>query len=271
MQHALRGPLAPFGPLARYSYLVRQLVWRDLSAKFRRSSLGMLWIVLSPLMLLAGYTLVFGVLLQARWGGAGSSLEFALVLYSGLIFYTFFSEVIGRSPGLIHANQPYVKKMVFPLEVLNWSALLSASVNFLVGLLSWMVFCLFVKKGLPVSILWLPLVFVPFALFTLGCSWLLSGYAVFHPDAEHVVPIVLLLLMFLSPLFFPVEALPEQFRAVLQFNPLSYVLEEGRAVLIGGRAPDMTVVAIGWVVGLLVAWLGYASFMGNREGFSDAI
>src|SRR5690606_41949952 len=97
MQHALRGPLAPFGPLARYSYLVRQLVWRDLSAKFRRSSLGMLWIVLSPLMLLAGYILVFGVLLQARWGGAGSSLEFALVLYSGLIFYTFFRVVYGWS------------------------------------------------------------------------------------------------------------------------------------------------------------------------------
>src|SRR5690606_15655936 len=176
MQQVFRGPLLPYGPLVRYGYLVRQLVWRDLSGKFRRSSLGMLWIVLSPLMLLAGYTLVFGVLLKARWGGAGSSLEFALVLYAGLIFYTFFSEVIGRSSGLIHANQPYVKKMVFPLEVLNWSTLLSAAVNFLVGLLSWMVFCLLVKKGLPASILWLPLVFVPFALFTLGCSWLLSGY-----------------------------------------------------------------------------------------------
>jgi len=271
MQSQFYGPLAPFKSLTKYTYLIRQLVRRDINGKFRRSSLGLLWMVLNPLLLLAGYTLVFGVLLKARWGGAGTSTEFALVLYSGLIFYNFFSEVIARAPSLIYSNQPYVKKMVFPLEVLNWSAMLSACVNFLVSLLTWAVFCLFVKGGLPWSVLWLPVVFLPFALFTLGCSWLLSAYAVYHPDAEHIVPILLLLLMFLSPLFFSADSLPENFRAVLQYNPLSYVLEEGRAVLIGGRSPNFSVVAIGSIVSVLVAWLGFISFMGNREGFSDAL
>lgn len=264
-------PLDPFLALAKYRYLVRQLVKKELTTKFRRSALGFVWIVLSPLLLLGGYTLVFGVLMKARWGGAGTSSEFALVLFSGLIFYNFFGEVIAKSPALIYGNQPYVKKMVFPLEVLNWSVVLSASVNFVIGLLTWIIFCLVVKKSLPVTILWLPVVFVPFALFTLGCSWLLSGYSVFHPDAEHVVPIVLLLMMFLSPLFFPVESLPENFRAVIHYNPLTYVLEEARGVMIGERAPDGTVIAIGTAVGVAVAWLGYASFVGNREGFADAV
>lgn len=260
-----------FAPLIKYGYLIRQLVRRDLNGKFRRSTLGLAWMVLNPLLLLAGYTLVFGVLLKARWGGAGTSMEFALVLYSGLIFYNFFAEVIGRSPGLIYNNQPYVKKMLFPLEVLNWSVVLSASINFFISLMTWVVFALLVKKGVPMTIFWMPLVFAPFAIFTLGCSWLLSGYSVFHPDAEHVIPIVLLLMMFLSPLFFPVESLPENFRGILHFNPLSYVLEEGRGILIGNRAPNPLILASGWILSLLVAWLGHASFMGNREGFADAL
>lgn len=269
--HSNPTPLDPFLALANYRYLVRQLVKKELTTKFRRSALGFLWMVLSPLLLLGGYTLVFGVLMKARWGGAGTSGEFALVLFSGLIFYNFFGEVIAKSPSLIYGNQPYVKKMVFPLEVLNWSAVLSASVNFAIGLLTWIIFCLVVKKSLPATILWLPVVFIPFALFTLGCSWLLSGYSVFHPDAEHVVPIVLLLMMFLSPLFFPVESLPENFRSVIQYNPLTYVLEEARGVMIGGRAPDGLTVAVGSAVAVAMAWLGYASFTGNREGFADAV
>jgi len=264
-------PWAPFVPLLKYGYLIRQLVMRDLNGKFRRSTLGLAWMVLSPLLLLAGYTLVFGVLMKSRWGGAGTSMEFALVLYSGLIFYNFFADVIGRSPSLIYGNQPYVKKMVFPLETLSWSVVLSASINFVISLATWIAFALAVKKTVPLTILWMPLVFAPFAIFTLGCSWLLSGYSVFHPDAEHIIPIVLLLMMFVSPLFFPVESMPENFRGWLHFNPLSYVLEEGRGILIGDRAPSAKVLCAGWVVSILVAWLGYASFMGNREGFSDAI
>ncbi len=250
---------------------MRQLVKKELTTKFRRSALGFLWMVLSPLLLLGGYTLVFGVLMKARWGGAGTSGEFALVSSPASSSTIFSARSWRNPPTLIYGNQPYVKKMVFPLEVLNWSVVLSASVNFLIGLLTWVVFCLVVKKSLPVTILWLPVVFVPFALFTLGVSWLLSGYSVFHPDAEHVVPIVLLLMMFLSPLFFPVESLPENFRAVIHYNPLTYVLEEARGVMIGGRAPDAMTVGVGTAVGLAMAWLGYASFTGNREGFADAV
>ncbi len=260
-----------FGPLFQHRYLLQQLVQREIYGKYKRSRYGLLWIFVQPLLLLLGYTLVFGVFLKARWGGAGSSTEFALVLFSGLIFYNFFGEVISRSPGLVHSNEPFVKKMVFPLHVLNWSVVAAAAVHAAFSLGVWIIFSMFIHGSVPLAMLWLPVVFAPFFLFVLGCSWLLSAYGVFHPDTEHVVPVCLLLLMFLSPLFYSVDSLPERFRLVMDFNPLTYVFEEARRVMISGRAPDFRVLGIGSAVGLAVAWLGLASFMGNRENFADAI
>jgi len=267
----LPGLVDIFRPLVTQRYLLSQLVSREVQAKFKRSRLGLLWVVASPLLLLSGYTLVFGVLMKARWGGAGTSMEFALVLFAGLIFFNFFGEVIGKSPALIPSNTPYVKKMVFPLEVLGWSTMLSALVNAGIGIGVWIIFSLFVKGSIPLTILWLPVVFVPFALFTLGVCWFLSAYSVFHPDAEHIVPVGLLMMMFISPLFFSVDSLPETFRSIVIYNPLTYALEEGRGVLIGGRAPNLFVMSVAYPLSIGVAWLGLASFLGNREGFADAL
>jgi len=221
-------------PLGSHRYLLQQLVQREIYGKYRRSSLGLLWILGQPLLMLLGYTLVFGVFLKSRWGGAGNSAEFALVLFSGLIFYNFFGEVIARSTGLINSNAPFVKKMVFPLETLNWSVALAAAVHSGFSVVVWMVFSLFIHGSVPLTILWLPVIFVPVFLFALGCGWLLAGYSVFHPDTEHVVPVVLLLLMFLSPLFYSVDSLPEKFRIAMSLNPMTYIFEEARRVMIAG-------------------------------------
>lgn len=258
-------------PLFEQRYLLQQLVQREIYGKYRRSRYGLMWIFIQPLLLLAGYTLVFGVFLKARWGGAGTSSEFALVLFSGLIFYNFFGEIISRSAGLIHSNAPFVKKMVFPLYILNWSVAAAAAVHVAFSLCVWLVFSMFIHGSVPLTILWLPVIFVPFFLFSLGCSWLLSAYSVFHPDTEHVVPVCLLLLMFLSPLFYSVDSLPQKYRFVMGLNPLTYVFEEARRVMISGNAPDFSVLGIGLIVGIGMAWLGLASFKGNQENFADAI
>lgn len=258
-------------PLRTHRYLLQQLVQREIYGKYRRSRLGLLWIFAQPLLLLLGYTLVFGVFLNARWGGAGSSAEFGLVLFSGLIFYNFFGEVISGSTGLINGNASFVKKMVFPLEVLNWASVLAALVHAAFSLLAWVLLSLIIHGGVPLTILWVPVIFVPVLLFTLGLGWLLAGYSVFNPDTEHVVPVLLLLLMFLSPLFYSVDSLPQSFRVVMTLNPLTYVFEQARKVMIAGQMPDFDVLAIGTLVAAFVAWLGLASFMGNREKFADAI
>lgn len=264
-------PWSVLDPITRNGYLIRQLVQREVYGKYKRSRYGLLWIFVQPLLLLLGYTLVFGVFLGARWGHAGNSYEFALVLFSGLIFYNFFGEVISRSPGLIHENKSFVKKMVFPLEALNWSVALAATVHAGFSLLVWIVFSLVINGSVPWTILWLPIVFAPFFLFTLGCSWLLSAYSVFHPDAEHIVPVALLLLMFLSPLFYSVDSLPDKFHVVMDLNPLTYTFEQARQVMLDGKAPDFRVLAVLALSSILVAWLGLASFMGNRENFADAV
>jgi lipopolysaccharide transport system permease protein len=161
--------------------------------------------------------------------------------------------------------------MVFPLETLNWSVALAASVHAGFSMLVWIAFSLFIHGSVPLTILWTPVIFAPVFLFSLGCGWLLAGYSVFHPDTEHIVPILLLLLMFLSPLFYSVETLPARFHIVMNLNPLTYAFEEARSVMIAGKEPDFFVLGVGSLISIVVAWLGLASFMGNREKFADAI
>ena len=133
----------------------------------------------------------------------------------------------------------------------------------------WIVFSIAIRGHVPFSLAWLPMIIIPFALFALGCCWFLAAAGVFHADIEHLIP--MLMLMLLSPLFFPVSAIPEQVRFLFDFNPLTYVLEQARQVMIYGHAPDVGVLAIGWVVGALFAWLGLVSFVRNRDGFADAV
>lgn len=258
-------------PLISHRYLLAQLVKREVYGKYKRSRYGLFWILGQPLLLLLGYTLVFGVFLNTRFGGAGTSTEFALVLFSGLIFYNFFGEVMQRSVQLIQTNAPFVKKVVFPLQLLHWSVVIASMVHAAFSFAVWIIFSLIIHGSVPIAVLWIPAIFIPFALFTLGCAWLLSGYAVFHPDAEHLVPVSLLLLMFLSPLFYQISSVPERFRSAMEFNPLTWVLEEARSVMIIGDHPNFAHMLIGTSIAIAVAWIGLASFMANREGFADAV
>lgn len=255
--------------LRKHRYLIHQLVRKELHAKYRKSRLGLAWLLISPLLLVSAYTLVFGVLLQVRWGGAGSTLEFALVLHAGVMFYMFFYEILSRTPTLISNHQSFVTKMMFPVEVLGWVVVAVALINFLVTLLVWSVLALLIKGSFPWGIVWVPLLIVPFALFCLGLCWLLSAAGVFHSDMEHAMPVVLLLLMYLSPLLFPVERMPEEFRIVVSANPLTYILENGRAALLEAQAPDPLHVVVGLLIGIVVTWFGLASFRANQRGFAD--
>jgi lipopolysaccharide transport system permease protein len=264
-------PLEPLRLLWQYRYLIGQLVEREMTSKYKRSRGGLLWIVVQPLLMLFGYTLAFGVILKSRWAGAGSSVEFALIMFAGLIIFNFFSAVISAAPGLILHNKPYVQKMVFPLEVLPWSTTLAALLNALVSLLIWIVFSIAIRGYVPLTLAWLPLIVIPLLLFALGCCWFMSAAGVFHPDIEHLVPMFLLMLMLLSPVFFPASAIPEHYRFLFNLNPMAHVLEQARLVMFYGKDPDFVVVAVSWVVGLLFAWLGLVSFIKNRDGFADAV
>lgn len=222
--------------------------------------------------MLAIYTFVFSVVFQARWGdGSGSKTEFALVLFAGLIVFNVFAECINRAPGLILSNPNYVKKVIFPLEILPFVGLLSAVYHMVISLLVWFV-AYVILFGVPhATVFWLPLVMLPFALFIMGLSWALGSLGVFLRDMSQFIGVVVTALMFLSPIFYPVSALPEAFRYILYLNPLTPVIEMTRGVLCWGKLPNFTLLGIYWLSTSVIAWLGFAWFQKTRKGFADVL
>jgi lipopolysaccharide transport system permease protein len=222
--------------------------------------------------MLAVYTFVFSVVFQARWGDADSSrAEFALVLFAGLIVFNFFAECINRAPGMILANANYVKKVVFPLEILPWVSIGSALFHTLISLLVWLLFYI-VMFGIPsVTTLLLPVVALPLLFLTVGFSWFLAALGVYIRDVSQVVTILTTVLMFLSPIFYPASALPENVRPILLLNPLALALEQIRGILIWQTLPQWGDWLLYLCSSLAIACLGFAWFQKTRKGFADVL
>jgi lipopolysaccharide transport system permease protein len=222
--------------------------------------------------MLVVYTFVFSVIFKARWGtGSDSKTEFALILFAGLMVFSLFAECVNRAPGLILSNPNYVKKVVFPLEVLPWVNLGSALFHGVISLSVWMI-AYIVFFGVPhFTALYLPFILLPLIFFIMGLSWALASLGVYLRDAAQFVGIVTSTLMFLSPIFYPVTAIPERYRGLLYLNPLTPAIEQVRDALYWGKAPDFAVLGIYLVITAFVAWLGFAWFQKTRKGFADVL
>lgn len=252
--------------------LIIALIKRDVIGRYRGSFLGILWSFFNPLLMLAVYTFVFSVVFKSRWNVEGDSkTEFALILFAGLIVFNLFSESVTRAPGLILSNVNYVKRVVFPLEILPWvtmgSAVFHSLVSWSVWLLAYLVF-----YGMPhITILFLPLVMLPLVLLTIGVMWWLASLGVYLRDISQLVGVFVTILMFLSPIFYPVSALPEWFRSVVIINPLTTVVEQVRDVVFWGNYPNLANLAVSLTISAIVAWLGFFWFQKTRRGFADVI
>lgn len=272
--HATRSisPLELWRSIVTNHSLIFKLIKREIIGRYRGSVMGLLWSFFNPVLMLAVYTFVFSVVFKARWvGGSDSKMEFALVLFAGLMIFNLFAECINKAPSLILGNVNYVKKVIFPLEVLPLIAFGSAAFHFLVSLLVWILFfCLFF--GLPSPrILWLPVVLVPLVLTTLGFSWLLASLSVFIRDTAQVIGVITTILMFLSPIFYPIEALPIEYHVMMNLNPLTYVVEQTRDIMIFHRPMNFFSWLIQFLFSALTAWLGFAWFQKTRTGFADVL
>lgn len=272
MRHFPATPTEMFASLWRNRGLIHASAKREVLGRYRGSALGLLWSFFNPLFMLAVYTFVFSVVFKARWNtGSDSKTEFALVLFAGLIVFNVFAECINRAPGLILSNPNYVKKVVFPLEILPVVALLSALFHGLISLGVWLLAYL-VFFGLPhAAALYLPLVILPFFLFIMGLSWALSSLGVYLRDVSQFIGVITTVLMFLSPIFYPATALPEDYRHLLYLNPLTPVIEQTRDVLFWGKSPDFLMLGIYWLTSVAIAWLGFAWFQKTRKGFADVL
>ena len=234
--------------------------------------MGLLWSFFNPVLMLAVYTFVFSIVFKARWaGGSDSKTEFALVLFTGLMVFNLFSECVNRAPGLILGNVNYVKKVVFPLEILPVVALGSAGFHLLISLFVWLIFYL-IFFGVPqATILLLPVILLPLVLMTLGLSWLLASLGVYLRDVSQIIGVITTVLMFLSPIFYPIVALPEEYRPFMQISPLTLIVEQTRDVMIWGKSLDWSAWAVYLLLSSMIAWLGFAWFQKTRKGFADVL
>ena len=262
--------LAAYLPFSQRA-LVWQLIQREVQARYRGSVLGVAWSFLTPLLMLAVYTFVFREVFKARWGqGDGGGFEFALFAFAGLVVMGWFAEVVGRAPRLVLEQPNLVKRVVFPLPLLAWVAVLGGGFTLLINA-SVLLLAAWVAGYAHITALWLPLVWLPLVPLMLGITWFLSALGVYVRDVGQVIGLLLNLLMFLSPVFYPASALPAQWQPWLRLNPLTLIMEQTREVLLLGHAPDLPALLLHLLVALVIAALGAAWFAATRKGFADVL
>jgi lipopolysaccharide transport system permease protein len=272
MQEFSVSPREMVGSFWRNRNLINMMVRREVLGRYRGSLLGILWSFFNPVFMLAVYTFMFSTVFNARWNAASESkVEFALVLFVGLMIFNLFAECILKAPGTILANVNYVKKVVFPLEILPWVTLGAALFHGLVSLGVWLAASLILVGPPPASAVLLPLVLVPLVLLIMGISWALAALGVYLRDVSQVIGVVTTGLLFLSPVFYPASAMPREYRHLLLLNPLTPAIEQARDVLYWGRLVDPRLFSLSCVAGALIAWLGFAWFQKTRRGFADVL
>lgn len=266
-------PVALLLNLWRRRQLIRQLTWRDITGRYRSSLLGIAWSFLTPLVSLALYTFVFGVVFKARWPQArtDSLSEFGLMLFAGLTAFTVLSETMTRSTSIITSSPNYVKKVVFPLEVLPvsvvGSALFHAGISALILIIAHQI----LQGTFAWTAIFLPLVFAPLVCIALGMGWFLASVGVFFRDIGHTIGLITQVLLFTTPIFYPLEAIPENLRPLIQSNPLTAILDNTRRVTLQGQLPDWGSLGLSAAIGIVVLSLGHAWFIKTKRGFADVI
>lgn len=256
-----------------HRHLITQLVKRDVIGRYRGSFLGLVWSFLHPLFMLLVYLFVFGIVFKIKWGvSLGSDKkEFAVILFSGLILHALFSECLVRSPGIISTNTQFVKKVVFPLEILPVMIVCTAVFHFLIGLLLLSIFNILAHHTFYLTTFLFPIVVFPLVLLGLGVSWIMASTGVFVRDIGHVTGILATMLLFLCPIFYPIDRVPEELQLLLYFNPLTLIVEQLRAIVIFGQYPDWGALAIYYLIAFVVLISGYRWFSRTRTGFADVL
>ncbi|MFC1833971.1 ABC transporter permease [Thermodesulfobacteriota bacterium] len=266
-------PAAMFRNLYTYRELITQFAWREAVGRYKGTYLGLIWSVFNPLLTLAVYSFVFGIIVRSRFGhsSGGSVPEFVLALFSGIVIYNVFAVCSSKAPVVVASRPNLVKKVVFPLEILPVAALGSSLIAFGFSLVILMP-CLFIfSPSISGTMYMFPLVLIPLCALSLGVGWLVGSIGVFIRDMGQVIPVLMQLLFFLSPVIYPISAVPESLQWVMRLNPLATILEDTRRTLVWGQPIEW-----GWwlavtVVSLIIMQLGYLWYMRMKRVFADVV
>ena len=256
--------------------LILQMSKREVAGRYKGSVMGLLWSFLNPLFMLVVYTFFFAVVFKSRWGTAPAGTEesktlFAVLLFVGMIVHSLFAEVLNRAPNLILGNVNYVKKVVFPLEILPAISMGTALFHSLVSVLVLLLVFFATNGYIHWTFVYLPFILLPLVIFTIGLAWILASLGVFVRDVGQSIGLGMTVMLFLSPVFYPISALPAAMQPWMLANPLTFIIEQARAVLVWGQQPNWTGLFIYVLVATFVAWLGYVWFQKTRKGFADVL
>lgn len=266
-------PLEILRSALRNREIIFQMVKRDILARYRGSLLGVVWSFVTPLLMLTIYTVLFSVVFKARWGveQMDNHADYAVILFVGLIIHSLFSECINRAPLLITSNANFVKKIVFPLEILPWITLGCAVFQACISLGVLLLAQLLLSGYIPWTAIFLPIIVAPFILMILGFLWFLAAMGVYIRDISHFTGLITSIMLFVSPVFYSISMLPEKIRTLALLNPLTVVITELRNVLLFGIVPNGLALSIYSVCSIVVAWIGFVSFQKTRQGFADVL
>lgn len=266
-------PAAMFRSLWHNRHLIWQMTRREIAARYRGSIIGLAWSFINPLLMLTVYTFVFSVVFKARWGTGGneSRADFAIILFVGMIVFGLFAEMVNRAPAQIISNANYVKKVVFPLEILSLVSLGSVLFHSLVSLTVLLLAQFIINHAIPWTVVLFPLVLLPLIFTSLGAAWFLAALGVYVRDIGQITTVFTTVLMFLSAIFYPISALPVEYQSWMRLNPLVLIISESRKVLIFGNLPDWSWLVVAWLMGLAIAFTGFWWFQKTRKGFADVL
>jgi len=262
--------------LWEHRFLIRQFTWREVIGRYRGSYLGLLWALLNPLFMLSIYTFIFAVIFGAKWGlPQEGKMDFAIVLFAGIITFNIFSEVVNSAPSIVLSSGTFVKKVVFPLEILPVTKLFSALINALFSTTILLFAILASHHSLPWTTLLLPLVWLPLLLLSLGLAYFLASIGTFVRDVGHFISLAVTVLFFISPIFFPMQRmlhiLPQRLHIFYKLNPIAIFVEDTRRVLIFGTYPDWPWTLLMLVIGMASFVFGFIWFMKSKKAFADVL
>ncbi len=258
--------------LVKHRFVIGQLSRRAILGRYRGTVLGLFWSLFTPLVMLGVYTFVFGKVLEVRWPDqGGGSLEFAAILFSGMIIHGILAECLTQASTLIASNPQYVKKVVFPLEALPWVTVISAFFQGLISTGVLVAYVWIVNEKLTWHVILFPLPLFSLTLVCIGIGWLIAATAVFLKDIAQVTGILSTILFFMAPILYPKTALPEGFQNILYLNPITFVIEQFRSVVLWGEMPDWSGLGIYTAVALIFCWGSLVWFQRSRRGFADVL
>lgn len=270
----LFNPLLGIRIFIRHRDLLMQILKRNIAVRYRGSALGLIWSFAHPLMMLAVYTFVFGVVFKSRWGGTNfgdSNAAFPMIMFCGMAVFNVFAESVNSSAGLIVGNTSYVKKVIFPLEILPIGNVLTSLVFSLAWFALLLVGTILLLHQISWTMLLLPITLIPLLLISCGVSLFIASLGVYLRDIQQLIGIITQMLFFMTPIFYPVSIVPESLRWILEINPLSPIVEETRKILLYGQLPDPWICLTSYILSFIVFQLGLAWFMKTKKGFADVL